>query len=76
MTEKSKFTVSEKEEETKTKVITVDPSNKKPESKKHHDIIPLQVSKPSEIRKWQEVRLTSKLPDRRSLACSCIYKGR
>ena len=46
------------------------------EGKKNFDLLQVHIARPNEIHKWQETRVSTNLPERRSHLCSCIYKGR
>lgn len=72
---KSKFAAPSTNEETKEGNAQVQDIPKL-DLKKGHDPLQVKITKASEIRKWQEIKFTSKLPERRSFACSCVYKGR
>ena len=46
------------------------------EGKKNFDLLQVHIARPNEIHKWQETRVSTNLPERRSHLCSCVYKGR
>lgn len=49
---------------------------KKSVQKKTHDALHIKIAKLGGIQKWQVLKFASKLPERRSFSCSCVYKGR
>lgn len=78
---KSKFAEAESVDETKEPNQLQKQGDKNPdkphkEVKKHYDSLQVRVAKNSDVRKWQEIRLSTQLPERRSYGCSCIYKDR
>ena len=72
---KSKFDTANTKDEGKEEVKTTPQKHHPHETKKNFDFLQVHVARPSEIHKWQEIRISANLPERRSHACSCIYKN-
>jgi hypothetical protein len=47
-----------------------------PSSKRHVEPLNINVLKHNPSYKWQEYRMSSELPERRSYMCSCVYKDK
>ncbi len=71
---KSKFSEAKAQPEEGKVPRTLPGGNK--ESKKHYEQLQVHVSRPSEIHRWQEISVSTSLPDRRSHACCCVHKAR